>query len=317
MGSHSDIEWTNSTWSPLRSVVKADAAQIARSKGYGSLVAIAERMAGHVGPHCEHASPGCDNCYSETNNGRCLPANGTGLPFDRRSRDLVDLFLDEKILRQPLYWRKPRRVFVCSQTDLFADFVPFELIDEVFTTMIAASEHTYQILTKRPDRILEYFGSGRHDHGVGPDRRYYHEDQNIWFGCSVENQEWADKRLEPMRKLAASGCLTWVSYEPALGPVDWAGWEFLRWIVSGNESGRGARPGAPDWHRDTRDFCQQSGIAYFFKQWGAFSPTLVSKQPVNVPIGDGTHHRMYRASKHSTGRILDGRTWDEFPTPLA
>lgn len=311
MGSHSDIEWTDSTWSPLRSQVKADAAQIARSKGYGSLVAIAEKMAGHVGPHCEHSSPGCDNCYSETNNSRCLPANGTGLPFDRRSRDLVDLFLDQHILRQPLSWKRPRKIFVNSQTDTFGEFVPDSLFGQMAGVMFLCQYHTFQILTKRADRMFDVLSRVPiHPRGLDPV-------SHVWLGCSIENQEWADKRRGPMRKLAEAGWLTWVSYEPALGPVDWTGWEFLRWIVSGNESGREARPGPPDWHRDTRDFCQQSGIAYFFKQWGAFSPTLVSKQPVNVPIGDGTHHRMYRASKHSTGRILDGRTWDEFPTPLA
>src|ERR1700730_8515768 len=111
MGLKTSISWTDSTWSPLRARVKADAAQIARDKGYTSLIQIAEKMAGHIGPHCEHVSEGCGRCYSGTNNGRCLPNNGTGLPFDRRSRDLVDIFLDEKILLQPLKWRKPRKIF--------------------------------------------------------------------------------------------------------------------------------------------------------------------------------------------------------------
>src|SRR5258708_25071222 len=102
MSSKSSIEWTDASWSPIRARVKPDAGQIAADKCYISLVHIADRMAGHVGPHCEPVSPGCDNCYSEANNGRCLPSNGTGLPFDRRARDLVDIFVDENILPQPL-----------------------------------------------------------------------------------------------------------------------------------------------------------------------------------------------------------------------
>src|SRR3990172_6659840 len=127
MAESSPIEWTDATWTPVRAQVKMDAYDIARAHGYTSLVDIAAKMAGHVGPHCERVSDACRNCYSETNNSRCLPNNGTGLPFDRRSRDLVDLFLDERILTHPLRWREPRRVFVCSQTDLFGEGVPGEV----------------------------------------------------------------------------------------------------------------------------------------------------------------------------------------------
>ena len=105
MGSKTGIEWTDSTWSPIRARVRLDAADIAGAKGYRSLVSIAEKMAGRVGQHCEHVSPGCEHCYAETNNHRCLPGNGTGLPYDRRSRDLVEVFVDEKVLLQPLKWK--------------------------------------------------------------------------------------------------------------------------------------------------------------------------------------------------------------------
>lgn len=156
MGASTAISWSDSTWTPLRARVKQDAAAIAEQKGYGSLVQIAKDMAGRVGPHCEKASAGCQNCYSETNNARCLPRNGTGLPFDRRSRDLVDIHLDEKILLQPLRWKKGRRIFVCSQTDLFGEFVPDELIDRVFAVMALCPQHTFQVLTKRADRMAAY-----------------------------------------------------------------------------------------------------------------------------------------------------------------
>src|SRR6185369_12862649 len=143
------IEWANYTWTPLRARVKEDAAKIARAKGYTSLVLIAEKMAGHVGPHCEHASDECTLCYAETNNSRCLPANGTGLPFDRRSRDLIDPIIDEKILLQPLKWRTPKRIFVCSQTDLFGDWFTDDMIMRVFGVMRLAHWHKFQVLTKR------------------------------------------------------------------------------------------------------------------------------------------------------------------------
>lgn len=288
MASKSEIEWCDATWSPVRAKVKANAAEIAAAKGYASLIQIATDMAGHVGPHCEHCSPGCENCYSDTNNSRCLPHNGTGLPFDRRSRDLVDIFLDAKILNHPLHWRRPRNIFVCSQTDLFADFVPFEMIDEVFTTMIAADWHTYQILTKRADRMLEYFLSGRHDGGNGPDRANYHLDGNkIWLGVSIENQKYADERIPLLLQTPAA--VRFVSYEPALEAVRFTPYTVciecahatdppdpcrnvkLDWLIVGGESGPGARPFNIDWARQVIADCKHpgSGTAVFYKQGGA------------------------------------------------
>lgn len=121
MGAKSEISWTEASWTPIRAIVKNDAAEIAKAKGYTSLVQIAARMAGHIGPHCERVSAGCGQgdqggCYSEANNSRCLPSNGTGLPFDRRSRDLITPIVDNHILHQPLHWKKGRMIFVCSQT---------------------------------------------------------------------------------------------------------------------------------------------------------------------------------------------------------
>jgi protein gp37 len=150
------IEWTNLTWSPIRVRVKTDAAAIAHGKGYTSLIGIAGRMAGRVGPHCEHISPGCELCYAGTNNRRCLPSNGTGLPYDRRSRDLVEAFVDEKILIQPLAWKKPQRIFVENQSDLFGEWVTDEMIDRVFAVAGLTPWHTYQLLTKRPERMQRW-----------------------------------------------------------------------------------------------------------------------------------------------------------------
>ena len=208
MGSKTGIEWTDSTWSPIRVRVRQDAAQIAREKGYTSLVQIAEKMAGRVGQHCEHVSPGCEHCYAEANNHRCLPSNGTGLPYDRRSRDLVETFVDEKVLLQPLKWKpvyikdekielecakcgmvgstgdfypkgnarcprcnsaghyralfptRPRRIFVENQSDLFGEWVTDEMLDKVFAVMALCPQHIFQVLTKRPARMLEYLTRG-------------------------------------------------------------------------------------------------------------------------------------------------------------
>lgn len=255
MAEKTAIAWTDSTWTPIRARVKADAVEIARAKGYRSLIPILERTVGRAGPHCEHASPGCLNCYSEMNNGRCLPSNGTGLPFDRRARDLVDMFVDQRILEQPLKWKTGRKIFVCSQTDLFGEFVPDDLIDRVFAVMALSRRHTYQILTKRPARMLGYLRELNWDrliatcnlsalgteHGPGAyslssiagqsmKARFVAGEKsaysalpkpplpNVWLGVSVEDQERADERIPLLLQTPAA--VRFLSVEPLLGPVD-------------------------------------------------------------------------------------------------
>lgn len=281
MADKTGIEWTDSTWSPLRFRVKMDAPSIARDKGYTSLVQIAEKMQGRVGPHCEHVSPGCANCYAETNNHRCLPANGTGLPYDRRSRDLVEVFLDQKALLQPFKWKsivehapgckrsfdesneycgctRPRRIFVENQSDLFGEWVPDELLDQVFAIMALSPQHTYQVLTKRPERMLAYLETRTDKNcyrSTGADSPYEKQyamalrvqerilelfkiappaalDRaseinelapwfplpNVWLGASAENQETANARIPVLLKTPAA--VRFVSCEPLLGAID-------------------------------------------------------------------------------------------------
>jgi protein gp37 len=319
------IEWTDSTWSPVRARVKQDAAEISHQKGYSSLIRIAEKMAGRVGPHCEHASHGCDNCYAETNNHRCLPENGTGLPFDRRSRDLVEVFLDEKVLRKPLSWKGPRRIFVENQSDLFGEWVPDELIDRVFAIAALCPQHTFQMLTKRAHRMFRYLSdnngvearrrvqdvlapAGNHR---GPEARCLVQSwplRNVWLGVSTEDQKTADERIPYLLQTPAA--MRFISYEPALGPIDlnstvggtlWIGGQQrcgpthlgigtpdcpraphhrhhercrkgLDWVIVGGESGPGARPANPQWFRSVRDQCLAAGVKLFFKQWGAHVP---------------------------------------------
>jgi protein gp37 len=336
-----EISWTDATWTPLRARVKADAANIARAKGYASLIQIAEKMAGHVGPHCEHVSDGCKNCYSGTNNGRCLPANGTGLPFDRRARDLVDPFVDEKILVQPLHWRAPKKIFVCSQTDLFGEWASDEDIDRVFAVMALCRQHTFQILTKRPARMSRYLS--------GPDARRRIQDilaptgnrtsdeaaklfdnwplRNVWLGVSTENQQTADERIPLLLKTPAA--IRFVSYEPALGPVafepyicrdhrDGTPHEVARldWIIAGGESGPGAQPANPEWFRSVRDQCAAAGVAFFMKQWGEYC--TLDQVPEDTyqqldAAGEVPDGGMLRVGKKAAGHLLDGVEHHAFP----
>jgi len=214
-----------------------------------------------------------------------------------------DVTIHEDKLWTPARWRKPRTVFVCSMSDIGHPSIPNTIVNHCTRYMaLAHSEHTWIVLTKRPRRLLELWAD------IIPL-------DNLWLGTSVENQQAADERWDDFEQTPA--VVKFVSYEPALGPIDWTGWEFVDLIISGGESGPGARPSHPDWHRITRDFCQENSIAYFFKQWGAFRPT----EP-----GDAVDHAfpydwhsdklpvtMSRVGKHRAGRLLDGKEWNEWP----
>ena len=222
MSGKSSIEWTDASWSPIRARVKQDAPDIARLRGYASLVQVAIANRGRLGPHCEKVSPACANCYSEANNHRCLPSNRTGLPFDRRARELVDIILDERILQEPLHWKKPRRIFVCSQTDLFGEFVPDEMIDRVFAVMALCPQHRFQCLTKRSERLLQWATRTRGNHcveaidiGTGHVRSGSWIDpiDNVWLGVSVESQDYL-YRIDHLRQTPAA--VRFLSLEPLL-----------------------------------------------------------------------------------------------------
>ena len=269
MANKTTIEWTDATWNPITG--------------------------------CSVTSPGCTNCYAMRLAGtrlRHLPSR-KGLTIDSKAGPvwISDVRFNEESLTLPLQWKRPRKIFVCAHGDLFHDSVPDEWIDRVFAIMTLCPQHTFQVLTKRLPRMREYCSSiqkdcrwmrmeqvamdlGYEPRGVNDcgfdwisNRQFL---PNVWLGASIEDQRRADERREPMHALANIGWLTWVSYEPAIGAVDWAGWEFVRWIVSGGESGPGARPSLPDWHRSTRDFCAAHRIAFLFKQWGAWGTAAVN-----------------------------------------
>jgi len=200
------IEWTDQTWNPIR----------ARNKATGK-----------VGWHCTHVSEGCRHCYAETMN----KWRGTGLPFAPASQDKIELFLDEKILERPLHWKKPRKVFVCDMTDLFGEWVPDEWIEKMLAVMAVTPQITYQILTKRPERMRRFFTEdidGRQDRinswcGTFKDWDEMEPaedwpDINLWLGVSCEDQKTANERIPVLLQTPAA--VRWVSCEPMLGPVD-------------------------------------------------------------------------------------------------
>src|SRR3990172_893938 len=215
------IQWTNKSWNPLAAY-------------YG----------GKRGWMCSKPSPGCKNCYSEAMNVRL----GNGLRYTSENVKNIEWKLVN--LDEPALWRKPQLVFVESMGDIFHESLPDEVFDQIWRVMESNQHHLFQVLTKRAERMRDYH-SARWQ--IGHDDQCLHPLPNVICGVSVENQEWADKRREAFRDVQSH--MKFVSYEPAIGSVDWAGWEFVNQIVSGGESGTGARPSDFAWHEQTRDFC--------------------------------------------------------------
>ena len=242
MATTSRIEWTEQTWNPV------------------------------VG--CTKLSPGCAHCYAETMAQR-LKAMGT--PGYERGFDLR--LLPER-LAQPLARKKPTIYFVNSMSDLFHDEVPFNYIDQVFDVIRQTPHHTYQILTKRAERMAEYWGKRK-----APD--------NAWLGVSVENRKHGVPRIRELRKIKAA--IRFLSVEPLLEDVGALDLRGIHWVIVGGESGPKSRPMERVWVESIRDQCEDRDVAFFFKQWGGWG-------------ADGQR----RAKKHN-GRELNGRTWDELP----
>ena len=244
----------------------------------------------------------------------------------------------ETALLEPLFCRTPKTYFVNSMSDLFHEDIPDEQIDRVFSMMALCPQHIFQVLTKRSQRMREYVADLPNRSGsivIAAMRSYpgYVDSEvcisdvplplpNVWLGVSAEDQTRADERREDLR--ATPAAVKFVSYEPALGPVDWTGWEFVDQIISGGESGPGSRPSHPDWHRATRDFCADNGIAYFFKQWGdwfRYGEIDAEGHQNSVTKGEkaGYWHEWpagefsVRIGKAKAGAHLDGREHREMP----
>ncbi|MFN2636840.1 MAG: DUF5131 family protein [Gemmatimonadaceae bacterium] len=345
------IEWTDTTWNPTTG--------------------------------CDRVSPGCDNCYALTLAKRLKAMGSAKYQRDgdpKTSGPGFGVSSHADVLDEPLTWRKPRKVFVNSMSDLFHNEIPDRFIGEVFSVMGATPRHTYQILTKRHARMrsllqrwTDHLTIGCHCpsdeggcsapvdvlHGVWPL-------PNVWLGVSVENQEWANIRIPALLQTRAA--IRFISAEPLLGPVSLSRWTLdwdqdeqaylcqmhgmpdctqdlacrgLDWVIAGGESGPGARPMHPDWARSLRDQCEDAGVAYHFKQFGAWAPwfshgegeegpgdTFVNLDGTtghawfNEDLGYPTNysgawgedsHLVSRVGKKRAGRELDGLTHDEFP----
>jgi len=305
MSGKTKIEWAEKTWNPIRARTKADNL-IQLANGRGMLI-----KAGTWGYHCERVSPGCKNCYACTMNGRTLPAWGTGLDYTVPNREKVEIYLDEHELTAPLRWRKPATIFPCSMTDLFGEWVPDEMIDRMFAVMALCPQHQFLVLTKRAKRMREYFVSmGGHfsfEYQQNPAKSVSRilPLENVRLGVSVEDQQRADERIPEL--LATPAASWWVSYEPALGPVDFTrylphghncncgcGYDTralgIDWVVIGGESGPGARPCDLAWARAVIAQCREARVPVFFKQAGArpYSPSdRITYRGCTLPMPQG------------------------------
>lgn len=235
MADRSSIEWTEATWNPVTG--------------------------------CSKVSPGCAHCYAErfAERWRGVPGHAYEQGFDLR--------LWPERLEIPLRWRRPRLVFVNSMSDLFHEDVPLDFVRRVFEVMAQAHWHTFQILTKRHQRLAE----------IGPRLEWA---PNVWIGVSIENKRWVH-RADCLREVREAA-VRFISAEPLLGPLIGLNLTGIDWLIAGGESGPRHRPMRDEWLIDLRDRCVKEGVPFFFKQWGG------------------------RTSK-SGGRILQGQLWSEMP----
>ncbi len=214
MANNSAIEWTESTWNPLTG--------------------------------CTKISPGCKHCYAER---MATRLQAMGQPNYANGFDLT---LHPHMLEIPLSWKKPQFIFVNSMSDLFHEDVPLDFIQQVIDVMRRASWHTFQVLTKRSDRLL----------AVDRELKWPH---NVWMGVSVETSKYLP-RIDHLRKTGAF--VKFLSLEPLLGPLSRMKLDNINWVIVGGESGPGARPIREEWVVDIRDQCLAARVPFFFKQWG-------------------------------------------------
>lgn len=224
MATSSSIEWTETTWNPVRG--------------------------------CSRMSPGCEHCYAERLAHRF---SGEGAPYEglttlgrKGPRWTGRVRLIEKAIDEPLRWRRPRLVFVNSMSDLFHEKIPLVFVQRVFETMERAEAHTFQVLTKRAERLVE----------LAPKLPW---PSNVWMGVSVESQNYLG-RIDRLRAVPAR--VRFLSLEPLLGPLPSLDLAGIHWAIVGGESGPGARTMKPAWVRDIRSACERADVPFFFKQWG-------------------------------------------------
>lgn len=340
MADNSKIEWTDATWNPTTG--------------------------------CSVVSPGCTNCYAMKLAGTRMKHHPSraGLTTSSKAGPVWngEVRFNEDWLFQPLQWGRPRKIFVVAHGDLFHESVPDEWIDRIFAVMALSHRHVFQVLTKRSDRMRAYLADGAQEriaiqaHALAA--RFPRAAPqsvwplpNVWLGVSIEDQAHADARVDDL--LASPATIRWVSAEPLLGPLDLMrvrarnGRLFnalssrpevnpfgaaLDWVVSGGESGPGARPSRVEWHRELRDQCEFEKVAFTFKQYGDWGPDLGCPKGRDLifagearcavwmgdrwayyesgyapPVRAGIGEWVYHLGKLKTGRLLDGRLHDAEP----
>lgn len=303
---------------------------------------------------CTKVSEGCKFCYAEREWVR-WKANPKSVQY---GREFTDVATHEKRLGQPLQWAKPRAIFVNSMSDLFHDDVPFEFLFSVFETMAQCPHHIFMVLTKRPEKMLVFerwikSQTTFPDPLGDPDKSQFMGQPwplpNVWLGVSIENQRTADDRIPTLLRCAAA--IRFISYEPALGPVDLLPWiepfdshdallnpsPKIDWVIVGGESGPRARPSHPDWFNDVRYQCAAANVPFFFKQWGEWeiqshanghfggkvgiwlgksgATYEFSNDPETGKYIEDDLFAMIKVGKKKAGNILSKRLWHQFPDP--
>lgn len=312
MSSGSNIEWTETTWNPVTG--------------------------------CDRISPGCGGCYALSMAKRLKAMGSAKYQVDgdpRTSGPGFGVSVHPDVLTQPLRWREPRKVFVNSMSDLAHARVDRDFVAEVFAVMLAARQHTFQVLTKRPKRLQRLLADKEFRAAVARRATSYGVAgelesspwpvPNVWLGTSIEADAYC-WRADTLRSTAAA--VRFLSLEPLLGPLPSLDLTDIDWVIAGGESGPTARPMHPTWVRSIRDQCQRLGVAFFFKQWGSWQ--LVDEHPpAGDPTGQLPHRRpsrvtqtgavgsptdwvpgdaiMMRTRPALAGRQLDGRVWDQYP----
>ena len=320
MADKTGIEWTNATWNPIAG--------------------------------CNDVSAGCTNCYARGMAHR-LELMGsekyTGLTVLQGSHVVWTgkISFDEDMLLQPLRWKRPRRIFVNSMSDLFHENVTDEMRDKIFAVMALCPQHTFQVLTKRPERMKQYFErlqSVADQWAAKINKPFSSSDvlnlrwmhwrmnqgpafpygpwplPNVWLGVSVENQKAADERIPLLLKTPA--VVRFLSCEPLLGSVVLKGERIgclpdsrIDWVIAGGESGPKARPMHPEWARSLRDQCAAADVPFFFKQHGEYvSVSEVAGPGEHYHFEDGATVR--RVGKKAAGHLLDGVEHHAFPVAL-
>ncbi|MCL2045920.1 MAG: phage Gp37/Gp68 family protein [Oscillospiraceae bacterium] len=235
------IEWTDKTWNPVTG--------------------------------CTKLSKGCANCYAE------IMANRLRAMGIKKYENGFYPTIHYDLLDEPLKWKTPHTIFVCSMADLFHDLIPFDFINKVMETISLSQHHRFQILTKRASRMVEFFSS----HDIP---------KNLWVGVTVESKSELE-RIDLLRELQAS--IRFISCEPLLDDLGEIDLTDIDWIIVGGESGAKARPMKPDWVRTIYTEAEKQGTAFFFKQWGTWG-------------SDGI-----RRSKKANGMMLDGKIIQMMP----